>query len=342
MEDEKVHFRHCMRFCFDRKLTAAAAANEISGVYGEGAASERTVQYWFHKFRSGEESLADAPRSGRPSNFDDDELDRMVQADPRISTRALAEQFQCSHSTIETHLHQLGKILKMGVWVPHELTPANKITRSVTCASLISRFETEPFLDRIVTGDEKWVLYVNVTHKRQWRDPDQPPLSDAKADLHPKKVMLCVWWDFKGILYFELLPTGQTINAEVYSDQLQILSDAIKEKRPALANRKGVILLHDNARPHTAKMTRQKIKELGWEVLPHPPYSPDIAPSDYHLFRALQNHLDGKRYCDYDDVKKDIEDFFQSKSADFYQRGIEQLPKRWADIVDKEGEYLID
>jgi len=63
-----------------------------------------------------------------------------------------------------------------------------------------------------------------------------------------------------------------------------------------MANRKGVIFHHDNARPHTSKMTLDKLKELKWEILLHPPYSPDIAPSDYHLFRFLQNDLNDKNF----------------------------------------------
>ena len=65
------------------------------------------------------------------------------------------------------------------------------------------------------------------------------------------------------------------------------LDKEIKEKRPELATRKGVIFHQDNARPHTPLATRKKLLELGWEVIPHPPYSPDLAPSDYHLFCSL-------------------------------------------------------
>ena len=71
--------------------------------------------------------------------------------------------------------------------------------------------------------------------------------------------------------------------------QLMRLKRAIKKKRPALINRKGVLFHHDNAGPHISLVTRQKLRELGWEVLMHPPYSPDLAPSNYHLFRSLKN-----------------------------------------------------
>ena len=63
------------------------------------------------------------------------------------------------------------------------------------------------------------------------------------------------------------------------------LDNEIKGKRPELATRRGVIIHQDNARPHTSLVTCQKLLELGWEVMPHSPYSPDLAPSDYHLFR---------------------------------------------------------
>ena len=74
------------------------------------------------------------------------------------------------------------------------------------------------------------------------------------------------------------------------------LDKEIKEKRPELATRKGVIFHEDNARPHTYLVTRKKLLELGWEVMHHPPYSPDLAPSDYYLFRVFQNHLNGKTF----------------------------------------------
>ena len=72
------------------------------------------------------------------------------------------------------------------------------------------------------------------------------------------------------------------------------LGKEIKKKRPELATRKGVIFHQDNVRPHTSFVTHKKLLELGWKVMPHPPYSPDLVPSDCHLFRSLQNHLNEK------------------------------------------------
>jgi hypothetical protein len=89
----------------------------------------------------------------------------------------------------------------------------------------------------------------------------------------------------------ELLPAGQTITATVYSEQLERVHEKLKTKEPALVTRKGVVLLHDNAKPHVAKVTRETIISLGWETLVQPPQSPDIAPSDCHLLHSLVNQL---------------------------------------------------
>ncbi|CAJ0962504.1 unnamed protein product, partial [Mesorhabditis belari] len=98
--------------------------------------------------------------------------------------------------------------------------------------------------------------------------------------------MLCVWWKSKGLVYFEVLDSGQTVTANLYQGQLDRVDQALRRQGVDTASTK---FLHDNARPHVAKITQQKIEEMGWEVLPHPPYSPDLAPSDYHLLRSMHH-----------------------------------------------------
>ena len=82
--------------------------------------------------------------------------------------------------------------------------------------------------------------------------------------------MLFVWWDWKGVIFFELLPGKQTINSDIYCRQLDKLNAAVK-KRPELVNREDVIFHHDNATPHISVATRQKLLRLGWAVMLHPP-----------------------------------------------------------------------
>ena len=98
------------------------------------------------------------------------------------------------------------------------------------------------------------------------------------------------------------------------------LDKEIKEKRPELATRKGVIFHQDNARPHTALITRKKFLELGWELMPHPPYSSDLAPPDCHLFGSFQNHL----------------------NETLYESGIIKLTERCQKVIEQNSQYIID
>ncbi len=91
-----------------------------------------------------------------------------------------------------------------------------------------------------------------------------------------------------------------------------------------------------------AKSTREKLSKLGWVTSPHPPYSPNLAPTDYHLFRSLSDHLREKKFDDENNLKTDLADFFSQKSLDFYERGIFSLPERWRQVVDSDGAYIIE
>lgn len=118
---------------------------------------------------------------------------------------------------------------KLDVWVPHVLTERNLCRRTDVCDSLLKRHENDLSLKRIVTGDEKCVVYNNVKRKRSWSKKDEPAQTIFKADIHQKKVMPSVWCDFKGF-FFELLPDNTTIHSEVYCHQLDKLNDALQQK----------------------------------------------------------------------------------------------------------------
>ena len=82
------------------------------------------------------------------------------------------------------------------------------------------------------------------------------------------------------VVHYEFLKSGETITATRYCDQLDKVNRKLSEKQPALVNRKGVLLLHDNGHAHSAKVTLEKLKTLSYETVPHPPYSPDLSLID--------------------------------------------------------------
>ena len=104
---------------------------------------------------------------------------------------------------------------------------------------LFNRHKKKSFLHRIFTGDEKWIHYDNPYVK-----PGQSAKSTPMPNIHGLKVMRCIWWNRKGVLYYELLKSGQTITGELYWQQLIRLKQAIAEKRPECANRHEKLIFH--------------------------------------------------------------------------------------------------
>ena len=159
------------------------------------------------------------------------------------------------------HLRAIGKVKKLDSWVPHDLNEKQQSRRMEVASSLLLRNKECNFLDRIITCDEKWIMYNNMHRDHQWLDVDEPPGHFPKPDLHSKKVMITVWWTASGLIHHSFLETGKTITAESYSREIDICYKKLAEKCPYMVNRKGPILLHDNARPHVGKIT-QKIRRI--------------------------------------------------------------------------------
>ena len=153
-------------------------------------------------------------------------------------------------------------------------------------------------------------------------------------NLDPKKVMLSVCRNMASIVHWELLLMGSTVTAEYYCEQLEQVA---KEHR---GKQDKVYFLYDNARPHIENTTCQKLLDHNGTVLLDPPYSPDLAQTDYHLFQSLAAFLDKNKFDEEDHLKQELENFFKQKSTVFYREGISSLPVRWKKVIDSIGAYI--
>ena len=302
--------------------------------------SYATAKRWFIKFRNGDFNLEDQLRPGRPTEIETEEIRESLEASPITSTRILAEIHGASHMTMHRKLISMGKVNKKCREVPHSLTDEQAERRLMVCKQLLESPFDERFIKRIVTCDEKWIFFNNPDRGRQWLSPGQSAESVVRQGRYDRKVMLCVWWNYKGLVHFELLKEGQTINSSLYSEQLERMLDRLEDLEPALVNRKRVLLQQDNAPAHTAKNTKRKIKDLDIELLPHPAYSPDLAPSYYHLFRSLAHFLRGKDFDTFEDIEKAVSDFFASKDPAWFHGGILALARRWQMTIEHDGLYF--
>ena len=95
--------------------------------------------------------------------------------------------------------------------MPYELKRRDVERRFVSCELLLQRQKRKDFLHLIVTGDERWIHYDNPKRGKSWRKPGHASKSFVKPNDHGSKLLLCIWWDQQGVIYYELLKTNEAI-----------------------------------------------------------------------------------------------------------------------------------
>lgn len=341
--------RSVIRFLSAKGLKAIDIHREICAVYGQNIMSDGMVRKWIRAFKDGRTNVHDEERSGRPSVISEDlvqKVDQTVRESRRFTITSLSDGFpQVSRSVLyEIVTKRLDYRKVCSRWVPKMLTEVHKTKRLSSALTFLERYheEGDDFLGQIVTGDETWVAYVTPESKQQsmeWRHSTSPKKVKFKQTISARKIMCTVFWDRKGVLLVDFLPRNDTINSTTYCETLNKLRRAIQNKRRGMLS-KGILLLHDNARPHAANQTQDLITSFRWEQLDHPPYSPDLAPSDYHLFLHLKKHLAGKHHDDDDGVKMAVLQWLTDQAAEFYDDGIQKLVVRYDKCLNIGGNYV--
>ena len=198
----------------------------------------------------------------------------------------LAESWGVTQQAILKHLEATEIIQEQGNWVAYDLKPRNVERRFFGCQQMLQKQNRKKFLRCSVTIDEKWVHYDNTKRRKSWvMMPGHASTSTIRLNIHSAKIMICICWDQLGVVYYKLLKPSEIIIGDRYRKQLMRLRRALKKKRPQYPERHDkVILQHNNARPHAARPVKTYLETLKWEVLPQPPYFPDVVPSDYPFF----------------------------------------------------------
>ena len=181
-------------------------------------------------------------------------------------------------------------------FVPRVLTEDQKANRVNISQELLDRVSVdENFLKTIVTGDETWVYGYDVETKAQssqWVAQGSPRPKEARMSRPYMKVMMVVFFDWQGVIHYEFIPRGQTVNKEFYLAVLKRLREAVRRKRPQLWTNQSWVLHHDNAPAHSPFLVRNFLAKNEMTVVPQPPYPPDLAPADFFLFPKLEVYLE--------------------------------------------------
>lgn len=326
---EKIEYRAVIKFLTRQGKSVATIMNEMSLVYGDSCPRKTMVYKWHSLFKQGRESLEDDPRPGRSIEVTTPALiqkvEKIVLEDARLKKKQLAEMVGVSDTTIFKILHDhLGMSKVSARWVPRMLTPPQKQQR-VECSRAfldLCNEDKDGVLSRIVTGDETWVHHYEPESKQdsmQWHKKGTAPPKKFKVSQSAGKLMATVFWDSEGILLIDYKDKGVSITGEYYASILERLKEAIKEKRRGKLT-KGVLLLHDNAPVHKSRVALAALHKVGFEIVNHPPYSPDLAPSDYFLFPKMKKELRGKKFTADDEVKEAVSAYFADKEKSFFMR----------------------
>jgi histone-lysine N-methyltransferase SETMAR len=169
----------------------------------------------------------------------------------------------------------------------------------------------------------------------QWKYPSSYSTKTSKVTRTPSagKVILTVFWDYQEVLltYFQKL--GGNVKCASYCEVLLDLRDKVRGKPPGQLTR-GLLLHYNSARPHIARETQERLQELQCELLEHPPYSMELASSNFHLFGLLKTTLVAnvslmtkrlKLRCEW--VREQSEDSYAAAAFDI-------LVKRWNKFIN--------
>uniref|UniRef100_A0A8C4Q5Q6 Mos1 transposase HTH domain-containing protein n=1 Tax=Eptatretus burgeri TaxID=7764 RepID=A0A8C4Q5Q6_EPTBU len=211
----------------------------LQQVYGEETVSYTRAFEWHKRFKEGREEVEDDPRSGRRStNRTADNIERvkyMVRADHRLMVRMISEELSINKNTVWSIITENLEMHKVCAKMVPLLSVDQKQQRVTVYQDILECLEDNPdLLGRVITGDESWIFEYNPQTKQQscqWKSPASPRPKKARMSKSKVNVMLIAFFDIKGIVHFEFLPQGQTVNQYMYKEIVQCLIRSVRDKR---------------------------------------------------------------------------------------------------------------
>ena len=230
-------------------------------------------------------------------------------------------------------------------WVPHALSDNQKQRRVQMARDLQRRFARSPTLqDRIVTGDESWFWCYEPHMKRStsaWLRSNERRPQKVFKDRYVRKVMLIIFWNSQGVIHREFVAGGQGVDRHIYLRTMRELREKLRWRRPHLWRRQSFWLHHDGAPAHRADIVMNFLRATNTKILPHPPYSPDLAPSDFFLFTRMKCNMRGITFDGLDDLKCHVDfELGQIPQWEYAHALHESWDRRLQMCIQHQGRYF--
>lgn len=310
--------------------------------FGQHAPCMSCIYKWYQKVKLGAESEQEQNKPGRKP--DEELLTKiadLLEEEPFSSIGHMSRTFNIPKSTAHRYVTKyLGRVYKHTRWVPHLLSNANKILRMNACVELVhilSECKKINWLN-IITGDQSWFTFGYGENGAWLRNEDEPPIMDG-SKIQIKKIMVTVIWGVHGIYLIDVLPEGTSFDSTYF---IEHIINPLSEMRPKIwkdSKRRKIWLHLDNCRVHNSKVSLEKTEAAGFKRAPHPPYSPDIAPSDFFLFGYTKFKLKGCKFEDKSDLIEKIYEILNKISLEKRKAVFEAWIERCNYILAHDGNY---
>lgn len=350
MEASKENFRFYIFTRMKLGYKAKDIHSELSKVFGDASPSFDTVARWIRQFADGRESVEDVERSGRPrSSLSKDNVaraDAIVAEDRSITLRFLAYELGVSLGSAHSIMHEeLGRSKRCARWVPHMLTEQQCHERVRICRLWLNMFaENGPRrLSDVVTGDECWISFFTSKDKSSnmvWLAEDEPRPEVLKTGFRSRKRMFTIFFNTQGVVAVDILQDKATITAKYYTEVVlpQVLHNRAEKARTRSGSR--LLLHHDNASAHTAATTVSFVEDSGVQLLPHPPYSPDLAPCDFWLFPKIKKAISGRPFSRIQDLARAVHSELRNIPLSEYAQCFRSWKMRMQRCIEANGKYF--
>jgi hypothetical protein len=193
---------------------------------------------------------------------------------------------------------------------------------------------------KFYTGDESW-FYLSTNHESIWLEDGEEVPQRARKTIGSQKVMVTIFWSPRGFSVVEALPKNEKFNSKYMTDTIIPALVTANKQAPESYSEHQSYIHFDNATPHKSVVTQSVLVQNKFKVVKHPPFSPDLAPSDFYLFGTVKGKLIGETFNSADELIIAIGDILDSISQDELNRVFDEWIRRLRDCIARNGEYVM-